>query len=193
MQTLKTRLPWTPLSRLLAQVTKPFTIFLLIILTLISVATIRPVLSQAVDNSKASEAEEAIKLPLIIFRERLSMVNDNEQISFQPVGIGESFAVPSGSPIIVGNPSTGGYGITLTEAKTVIYYSNSFDLEKRLWCVLPPLCTTGKMKLENSRQTLVFMYTMVLGVLAMHLHPTKQMLLLLLTGHCVAISNNLLK
>lgn len=31
----------------------------------------------------------------------------------------------------VGNPSTGGYGITLTEAGTVIYYSNSFDLEKR--------------------------------------------------------------
>ncbi len=32
----------------------------------------------------------------------------------------------------VGNPSTGGYGITLTAANTVIYYSNSFDLEKRL-------------------------------------------------------------
>jgi SNF2 family DNA or RNA helicase len=32
----------------------------------------------------------------------------------------------------VGNPSTGGYGITLTEANLVIYYSNSFDLEKRL-------------------------------------------------------------
>lgn len=32
----------------------------------------------------------------------------------------------------VGNPTTGGYGLTLTEAKTVIYYSNSFDLEKRL-------------------------------------------------------------
>lgn len=32
----------------------------------------------------------------------------------------------------VGNPSTGGYGITLTAASTVIYYSNSFDLEKRL-------------------------------------------------------------
>jgi SNF2 family DNA or RNA helicase len=32
----------------------------------------------------------------------------------------------------VGNPSTGGYGLTLTEASTVIYYSNSFDLEKRL-------------------------------------------------------------
>ena len=32
----------------------------------------------------------------------------------------------------IGNPSTGGYGITLTAANTVIYYSNSFDLEKRL-------------------------------------------------------------
>ena len=32
----------------------------------------------------------------------------------------------------VGNPSTGGYGITLTAANTVIYYSNSYDLEKRL-------------------------------------------------------------
>jgi SNF2 family DNA or RNA helicase len=32
----------------------------------------------------------------------------------------------------VGNPSTGGYGLTLTAASTVIYYSNSFDLEKRL-------------------------------------------------------------
>jgi SNF2 family DNA or RNA helicase len=32
----------------------------------------------------------------------------------------------------VGNPRTGGYGITLTEAKLVIYYSNSFDLEVRL-------------------------------------------------------------
>ena len=32
----------------------------------------------------------------------------------------------------VGNPQTGGYGITLTAASTVIYYSNSYDLEKRL-------------------------------------------------------------
>jgi SNF2 family DNA or RNA helicase len=27
---------------------------------------------------------------------------------------------------------TGGYGITLTAASTVIYYSNGYDLEKRL-------------------------------------------------------------
>ena len=32
----------------------------------------------------------------------------------------------------VGNPQTGGYGITLTAAKTVVYYSNGYDLEKRL-------------------------------------------------------------
>jgi len=32
----------------------------------------------------------------------------------------------------IGTPSTGGYGITLTAANTVIYYSNGYDLEKRL-------------------------------------------------------------
>jgi SNF2 family DNA or RNA helicase len=32
----------------------------------------------------------------------------------------------------IGNPQTGGYGITLTAASNVIYYSNGYDLEKRL-------------------------------------------------------------
>ena len=32
----------------------------------------------------------------------------------------------------VGNTQTGGYGITLTAANTVVYYSNNYDLEKRL-------------------------------------------------------------
>ena len=32
----------------------------------------------------------------------------------------------------VGQPRTGGYGLTLTEGKTVIYYSNGYDLEIRL-------------------------------------------------------------
>jgi len=32
----------------------------------------------------------------------------------------------------VGNTQTGGYGITLTQSQNVVYYSNSFDLEKRL-------------------------------------------------------------
>lgn len=31
----------------------------------------------------------------------------------------------------VGTPQTGGYGITLTEASTMIYFSNGYDLEKR--------------------------------------------------------------
>ena len=33
---------------------------------------------------------------------------------------------------LVGTPQTGGYGLTLTAANTVIYYSNGYDLEKRL-------------------------------------------------------------
>lgn len=32
----------------------------------------------------------------------------------------------------MGHPKTGGYGLTLTAANTVIYYSNSYDLELRL-------------------------------------------------------------
>jgi len=45
----------------------------------------------------------------------------------------ERFQDPnSGLRFFVGNPRTGGYGLTLTEAKTVIYYSNNFDLEVRL-------------------------------------------------------------
>ena len=38
----------------------------------------------------------------------------------------------SAARFFVGNPQTGGYGITLTAASTVIYYSNGYDLEKRL-------------------------------------------------------------
>lgn len=33
---------------------------------------------------------------------------------------------------MVGNPSVGGYGTTMVAAGTVVYYSNSYDLEKRL-------------------------------------------------------------
>ena len=37
------------------------------------------------------------------------------------------------SPVrfLIGTPQTGGYGITLTEANVMIYYSNGYDLEKR--------------------------------------------------------------
>ena len=38
----------------------------------------------------------------------------------------------SGVRFFVGNQQTGGLGLTLTEAQTVVYYSNSFSLEERL-------------------------------------------------------------
>ena len=45
----------------------------------------------------------------------------------------EKFQDPnSRARFFIGNPQTGGYGITLTAANTVIYYSNGYDLEKRL-------------------------------------------------------------
>jgi len=37
----------------------------------------------------------------------------------------------SSTRFLVGTPQTGGYGITLTGASTMIYYSNGYDLEKR--------------------------------------------------------------
>jgi len=44
----------------------------------------------------------------------------------------EAFQNDSKVRYLVGTPQTGGYGITLTAANTVIYYSNGYDLEKRL-------------------------------------------------------------
>jgi len=45
----------------------------------------------------------------------------------------EKFQDPNSKvKFFVGNPQTGGYGITLTCANTVVYYSNGYDLEKRL-------------------------------------------------------------
>ena len=45
----------------------------------------------------------------------------------------EQFQDPkSDARFFIGNPQTGGYGITLTAANNVIYYSNGYDLEKRL-------------------------------------------------------------
>ena len=56
-----------------------------------------------------------------------------ETESNQRQEIVDTFQNPD-SPLnyFVGQPRTGGYGLTLTQAKTVIYYSNNFDLEVRL-------------------------------------------------------------
>ena len=43
----------------------------------------------------------------------------------------ESFQEDSKTRFFVGNPSTGGYGLNLTAATTVIYFSNSYDLTLR--------------------------------------------------------------
>ena len=44
----------------------------------------------------------------------------------------DAFQNDSKVRFFIGTPQTGGYGITLTAANTVIYYSNGYDLEKRL-------------------------------------------------------------
>lgn len=44
----------------------------------------------------------------------------------------ERFQTDEELRFFVGQPRTGGYGLTLTAASTVIYYSNSYDLEVRL-------------------------------------------------------------
>jgi len=44
----------------------------------------------------------------------------------------DNFQIKDDVRFFVGTPQTGGYGITLTSANTVIYYSNGYDLEKRL-------------------------------------------------------------
>lgn len=60
-----------------------------------------------------------------------SYYGDTEQDDRQEIV--ERFQDPdSDLMFFVGQPRTGGYGITLTEAKTVIYYSNNYDLEIRL-------------------------------------------------------------
>jgi len=33
---------------------------------------------------------------------------------------------------LVGNPTTGGFGLTLTACNTVVYYSNNYNLEVRM-------------------------------------------------------------
>ena len=44
----------------------------------------------------------------------------------------KAFQTNSKVKYFVGQPRTGGYGLTLTSAKTVIYYSNGYDLEIRM-------------------------------------------------------------
>ena len=44
----------------------------------------------------------------------------------------DKFQKDEGCRFFIGTPATGGYGITLTQASNVFYYSNGYDLEKRM-------------------------------------------------------------
>ena len=43
----------------------------------------------------------------------------------------KNFKITLNAGFLLGTTQTGGYGITLTAASTMIYYSNGYDLEKR--------------------------------------------------------------
>jgi SNF2 family DNA or RNA helicase len=43
----------------------------------------------------------------------------------------ERFQTDDRCKFLVGNPSVGGYGLTLTASRNVIYFSNSYNLEHR--------------------------------------------------------------
>ena len=51
-------------------------------------------------------------------------------LQIEPKAIKEIQDPNSKIRFLVGTPQTGGYGITLTEANVMIYYSNGYDLEK---------------------------------------------------------------
>ena len=62
-------------------------------------------------------------------RPRLSVFRSGKHIYAQII---DDFQNGEDLRYFVGNPKTGGYGLTLTKSHTVIYYSNSYDLEVRL-------------------------------------------------------------
>ena len=86
------------------RILKPLSAILLIGLAMISLGINQPLFSQQAGNRPNNAKAEPQIMPLTIYRERLKTVGGNEEISYQIVGIGESFAVPPGSSIIVGNP-----------------------------------------------------------------------------------------
>jgi len=103
-QLMQARPPWITLSRWRARVGKPLTWILLIGLAIISLGINRPIFSQPTGNHQNSVDQKSQIMPLTIYKERLKTIDGSEKISYQTVDIGESFAVPPGSSIIVGNP-----------------------------------------------------------------------------------------
>lgn len=63
-------------------------------------------------------------IPFVEYRGAISRVDRDKAV--------DSFQSTNGAQVFLGQPQAGGIGITLTAAKTVIYYSNDFNLETRL-------------------------------------------------------------
>jgi len=84
-------------------------------------------------DTKDAERQEAVsKFQDVVWKSGEEESYDRAELR-QRTGI-EPVSVEKQSPVkyFLGNTQTGGYGITLTQATTVIYYSNNYDLEKRL-------------------------------------------------------------
>ena len=75
--------------------------------------------------------KNGISIEELPFIEKINLRGDTKDRDRQDIV--EKFQ-DKNSPLkyFVGNPSTGGYGLTLTAAHTVVYYSNTYDLEKRM-------------------------------------------------------------
>ena len=68
-----------------------------------------------------------------ILRVKKVFLGKSKQSSFKTRSLNTFiFASNSGMFLLFGPTGTGGFGITLTAASTMIYYSNGYDLEKRL-------------------------------------------------------------
>ena len=72
-----------------------------------------------VDDAERAEAK-------YLFKGERPRYDNGQFIGREPIPIAEQ------ARVFVGNPAAGSTGLTLTEAKTVVYYSNSFKLVDRL-------------------------------------------------------------
>ena len=67
-----------------------------------------------------------------VFGEDCLVVYDGTTASADRPTLVDAFQAEGGPQFFIGQPKTGGYGLTLTAASTVVYYGNSYDLEIRL-------------------------------------------------------------
>lgn len=86
---------------------------------------------QDIDNVCAALQEQGLR---VVRYDGGTSQQDRQDAVFRFQGSMEGRVCPEEeqADVFVGTPHAAGYGITLTAAKGVIYYSNTYDLEKRL-------------------------------------------------------------